>query len=177
MWSRLKEHNRNPASPAPADIFTRQVMLTVPYWSFEGRLASGTLVIHEDLIKDAQTIFDAMARERFPLASVVPASDPRFAWDDMKMMAANNTSAFNFRTIAGTERLSYHAYGRAIDINPALNPYIRGARVDPPGAVYDLSKPGTIAPDGFLVRLFDELGWDWGGRWTDPIDYQHFQKP
>jgi len=139
MSSRLKEHNRNPESPAPEDIFTKQVMLKVPFWSFDGRQEEGTIVVHEDVVEDVKKVFDAMLHEKFPLASVIPASDPRFAWDDGKMMAANNTSAFNYRAIAGTERLSYHAYGRAIDINPALNPYFRDGRVDPPGATYDLS--------------------------------------
>lgn len=177
MSSRLKEHNRNPEFPAPDDIFTKQVMLKVSFWSFADRQEEGRIVVHEDVAQDVRTIFDAMLREKFPLASVIPASDPRFAWDDGKMMAANNTSAFNYRAIAGTERLSYHAYGRAIDINPALNPYIRDGRVDPPGALYDASKPGTIVEGSFLTKLFDELGWEWGGRWTTPIDYQHFQKP
>lgn len=31
-------------------------------------------------------------------------------------MAADNSSAFNYRTIAGTDRLSRHALGRAVDI-------------------------------------------------------------
>jgi len=24
------------------------------------------------------------------------------------------------------------------------------------------------------VRAFDAVGWGWGGRWSNPTDYQHF---
>ena len=44
--------------------------------------------------------------------------------NDEKSMAANNTSAFNYRVISGTTKLSNHSYGMAIDINPRINPYI-----------------------------------------------------
>lgn len=40
-------------------------------------------------------------------------------------MSDNNTSAFNYRTIAGTDRLSKHGQGLAVDINPRYNPCVR----------------------------------------------------
>lgn len=152
-------------------------MLEVPYVDFDGLEKKGVIVVHQDVAPDMEALFEEMRRRRFPLASVLPASDPRFGWNDEAMMSANNSSGFNYRTIAGTNRLSYHACGRAIDLNPALNPYIRDGRIEPPGATYDLSKPGTIGPDSFIVAFLESRGWTWGGRWTDPIDYQHFQKP
>jgi hypothetical protein len=27
---------------------------------------------------------------------------------------------------------------------------------------------------GAMVRIFDSLGWGWGGRWSGTKDYQHF---
>lgn len=151
--------------------------LPVAYLGFDGFEHVGSVVVHRALIEDVAGLFEEMRRRRFPLAAVVPAGDPRFGWDDARLMAANVTSAFNYRTIAGSERLSWHAYGRAIDINPALNPYVRGGRVEPPGATYDPARPGTIGPDSFIVEFLERRGWSWGGRWTEPIDYQHFQKP
>lgn len=161
---------------APAAILDALVALSVPYIGFDGSEHTGVMVVHQDLAQDVRELFDEMRQQRFPLQSVLPASDPRFAWNDEKMMAANNASGFNYRTIAGTDRLSYHAYGRAIDLNPALNPYIRDGRIEPPGATYDLNAPGTIGPDSFIVKFLESRGWVWGGRWTEPIDYQHFQK-
>lgn len=162
---------------APPEILEALMELPVAYLGFDGLEHMGVIVVHRELVADMAELFDLMLARRFPLTSVIPASDPRFGWDDAKLMAANVTSGFNYRTIAGTDRLSYHATGRAIDINPALNPYIRGGRIEPPGATYDLSRPGTIGPDAFIVAFLEARGWTWGGRWTDPIDYQHFQKP
>src|SRR3546814_9572848 len=56
----------------------------------------------------------------------------RFGSDDGASMRANNTSAFNCRYVAGTTKWSEHSYGRAIDINPLHNPYVRNGSVDPP---------------------------------------------
>ena len=52
--------------------------------------------------------------------------------DDRRSMAADNTSAFNCRFVAGTTRWSMHAYGTAIDLNPIENPYVAGSHVSPP---------------------------------------------
>jgi hypothetical protein len=71
-----------------------------------------------------------------------------------------------------------HAYGKAVDVNPVENPYVSGARVQPPAgrAYLDRSnvRPGMAALGGTLVRAFSAVGWKWGGRWTGTPDYQHF---
>ena len=53
-------------------------------------------------------------------------------------MAANNTSAFNCRTVKGTTSWTEHAYERAIDMNPRLTHRCTpSGRIDPPnGAEY-----------------------------------------
>src|SRR3546814_7103032 len=80
----------------------------------------------------------------------------RFGSDDGASMRANNTSAFNCRYVAGTTKWSEHSYGRAIDINPLPNPYVRTGSVDPPeGATWaDRSRhdPGMIHPADPVVR-------------------------
>ena len=40
------------------------------------------------------------------------------------MMEADNTSCFNYRVVAGTNRVSKHGLGTAVDINPRENPYL-----------------------------------------------------
>jgi hypothetical protein len=98
--------------------------------------------------------------------------------DDRRSMAANNTSAFNCRYVAGTTRWSEHAYGRAIDINPIQNPYVSGSYVSPAaGRAYaDRSRraPGMIHAGDVVVRAFASIGWKWGGYWRSSKDYQHF---
>jgi hypothetical protein len=99
--------------------------------------------------------------------------------DDHRSMAADNTSAFNCRFVAGTGRWSEHAYGHAIDVNPVENPYVTdGGHVSPPaGAPYaDRSRraAGLIHRRGPVVAAFAKNGWKWGGNWSWPKDYQHF---
>jgi peptidoglycan L-alanyl-D-glutamate endopeptidase CwlK len=175
--SEAEAKSQNPLLLCPAEILARQTVLKVSYWSFDGAMHEGRLVLDERLVPDMQKVFEAMDKEKFPLQSVIPAADPRFKWDDDALMDKNNTSAFNYRVIAGTDKMSLHALGQAIDINPRTNPfYSASGAVYPKGATYDPLQPGTITADSFLVALFEELGWTWGGRWSDRKDWQHFEK-
>ena len=93
-------------------------------------------------------------------------------------MAANNTSAFNCRPTTGGSSWSEHSFGTAIDVNPLVNPYVRGAIVLPPeGAAYSdrsLDVSGMIHSGDKVVEAFAAHGWVWGGTWSSPKDYQHF---
>jgi peptidoglycan LD-endopeptidase CwlK len=165
----------------PAEIRKRQKVVKLKYYSSDGKIHQGQLVIDGELKNDIKKVFALALKERFPIYSVIPISDKRFRkdgrWDDELSMEANNTSAFNYREITGGGRLSHHAYGRAIDINTLQNPYIKDAVVLPHGAKYDPGVAGTFTVDHPIVRAFLQLGWDWGGNWTSPKDYQHFEKP
>jgi hypothetical protein len=91
-------------------------------------------------------------------------------------MKDNNTSAFNYRVISGTRTFSTHALGRAIDINPFLNPQIKNGEISPEGATYNKYKWGTITANSWLTHEFYKRGWRWGGSWKFTKDYQHFEK-
>jgi peptidoglycan LD-endopeptidase CwlK len=165
----------------PKSIRKRQKVVKVEYYSADGKIHQGQLVIDAELEKDIKKVFALVLKERVPIYSVIPISDKRFRkdgrWDDELSMEANNTSAFNYREITGGGRLSNHAYGRAIDINPFQNPYIKNGKILPHGAKYDPSIAGTFTSDHLIVRAFLQLGWEWGGNWTALKDYQHFEKP
>lgn len=165
----------------PEEIRKRQKVVKLKYYSMDGKIHRGQLVIDKELVKDIKKVFALALKERFPIYSIIPISDHRFRkggrWDDELSMEANNTSGFNYREITGGGRLSNHAYGRAIDINTFLNPYIKGSIVLPHGAKYDANVAGTFTANHPIVRAFVELGWTWGGNWTSRPDYQHFEKP
>lgn len=148
-------------------------LVNVRYYSFDGKLHEGQLVLRKNLQNDIIEIFQELEKKKFPIAKVIPISKYKFS--DEASMADNNTSAFNYRLIEGTTKLSKHALGRAIDINPFLNPYIRNRTVEPRGAEYDHTVPGTIVADGILVKAFKQRGWTWGGDWSSLKDYQHFE--
>lgn len=154
--------------------------LTLSYWNFDKKPATGTLVVHKDVAEEVVAVFQDLFSHGFLVEKMSPVED--YGGSDDRSMAANNTSAFNCRDVTGSPgRFSNHSWGRAIDINPLTNPYVLGAKVLPPeGAKYtDRTKvfPGSILKDGFAVKRFAQVGWTWGGSWTDRTDYQHFEKP
>ena len=166
---------------SPPELKVRQRLVDVLYYSFDGKIHKGQLVIDVGLVADIRKAFRVALENKFPITSVIPISSDRFfkdgKWnDDDQSMLANNTSAFNYRTATGGKSLSKHAYGFAIDINPVQNPYIKGNIVLPPNAVYDTAKPGTLSFNSPVVKTFIRLGWTWGGNWKSLKDYQHFEK-
>lgn len=163
--------------PAPREVLGRQRILEVTYYSSDGKLHKGQIVVDVDLVAEVKGAFDLIRKTKFPIHSVIPFIDRRFMSEDVRAASLNNSSGFNYRTIAKTNRLSNHAFGRAIDINPAINPLIQGDYRQPKGAEYDPKVPGTIVAEGELVAYFKEKGWGWGGDWTDRKDYMHFEKP
>ena len=152
----------------------RRVRLT--HWGFDGKAHSGSLDVHAAGVQDIIEVFRKLYAARFPIRRMRPVD--AYGADDDRSMAADNTSAFNCRLVAGTRRWSAHAYGRAIDVNPVENPYLAGGRVQPSAgrAYLDRSKvrPGMAVRGGILVRAFAAVGWSWGGRWRGTPDYQHF---
>ncbi len=159
-------------SSAPESLLAQQELVELRYWGMDGRRHQGQIVVHRRVVQDVREIFQAIDSARFPLKSVIPIV--RYRWDDDASIAANNTSGFNYRTISGTNRLSKHAEGIAIDLNPYLNPWRGGhGRTTRP---YDISIPGTLQAGDVVVRAFENHGWTWGGKWSGSKDYQHFDK-
>ncbi len=170
---------QNPDMLCPDEIIQKLKVVPVTYYSFDNKLHQGQIVIHEDLVEDILGAFELMLQEHFPVQSVIPVSDPKFYWRDATTMAVNNTSGFNYRFIMHRTTFSNHAHGRAVDINPATNPCMRGDDASPAGSIYDPDAPGTITADGSLVEYFVSRGWVWGAADPDDpeiVDYQHFQK-
>ncbi len=104
--------------------------------------------------------------------------------DDETSMRHNNSSAFNFRFISHTHKVSKHGLGLAVDINTLYNPYHKrlknGTEVVEPatGRPYlDRSRnfPYKITKGDLCYRLFKAAGFRWGGDWKTMKDYQHFE--
>lgn len=181
----LKERITGLSYPAPpADClvpYEALRYLRIRYVDFSGAEQEGELIVNERLAPEVLEIFAALYDARYPLSSVRLVDDFGQPGDDTRSMEADNTSAFCYRSVAGSEKLSRHSYGAAIDINPMRNPYIRpdGSIVPENGAAYaDRSAdfPGRIDEDDLCYRLFTERGWEWGGHFKTSKDYQHFSK-
>ena len=140
------------------------------------RCTQGRLIVAANLANGMVEVFRDLYNARYPIERMEPIDV--YGGDDMRSMRANNTSAFNCRAVTGGTGWSEHAYGRAIDVNPFVNPYVKGSTVLPPeSAPYaDRSRtdPGMIHSDDAVVRAFAKRGWSWGGSWSSLKDYQHF---
>ena len=157
--------------------------LVVTHLGFDGRARRGELVVHADVAHDVAGVFAALYADRFPIERMLLIDE--YGGDDDRSMAANNTSGYNCRRVAGRSAWSDHAYGRAIDINPVQNPYVVGGDVRPPAGRAFLevdrtagarTQPGVIRDGDVVRREFDRIGWVWGGLFSDP-DFQHFSAP
>lgn len=145
---------------------------------FDGKTHIGELVCHRAVADDFVSVFQRLYERSYPIEKMLLIDE--YDGDDEKSMEDNNTSCFNFRPVPGSDHLSQHAYGRAIDINPLYNPYITSDGYTPvnAGDYTDRSKetPHKIDTDDLCFQLFDEHGFFWGGNWNTVKDYQHFQK-
>ena len=158
----------------PKEVLDRQRLVNVSYYSFDEKLHLGQIIVDKDLIADVRAVFELIKKIKFPIASAIPMGSKKML-DDRSSMDLNNTVGFNYRYIVKTQKLSNHSLGRAIDINPKQNPYIRSDYQS--GGSYDPKELGTILENGEIVRFFKTCGWDWGGDWIDRKDYMHFEKP
>ncbi len=152
-------------------------LLRVAHWGFDGRVHRGRLVVHHDEARAMLRVMHRLYRLRFPIRRMRLVD--AYGADDRRSMAADNTSAFNCRFVAGTERWSEHAYGRAIDLNPIENPYVTASGyVSPPAGAPFANRSrhaeGMVHRHGPVVGTFAAAGWQWGGNWAWPKDYQHF---
>ena len=154
--------------------------LQLGYVGFDGRSHVGELVVAAPYARDLVGVFRKLYEARWPIRRMRLVD--AYGGDDDRSMAADNSSAYNCRRVKGSTRWSDHAFGAAVDLNPVRNPYLTGSSVAPPGsrrfAALDRSAgavvpAGTIRSDDVVVRAFAEIGWEWGGSWSDP-DYQHF---
>jgi len=129
-------------------------------------------VFYEPSTRTSSSFIAAMERLG---GKVIPITTYR--WEDGDSMADNNSSGFNFRVIEGTNKLSLHSFGRAVDINPVQNPVIYpNGPIAPAGAVYRPQSKGTFTAGDPNVQEFIRRGWHWGGNFEQPKDYHHFEK-
>jgi len=149
---------------------------------FDQKTHIGELIVNAKVAEDIVEIFKELYEKAYPIERMVLVDE--YDADDISSMTANNTSAFNYRVVDRSTRLSLHSYGLAIDINPLYNPYVRvidGETVILPesGSEYadrSSDSPHLIDSTDACYLAFIKRGFTWGGEWVNSKDYQHFQK-
>jgi hypothetical protein len=85
---------------------------------------------------------------------------------DKKLLTVSGANVFGgsycFRLMRGSNHLSMHSYGCAIDLDPASNSF------------HDTTPNFLRYP--FIIKAFEDQGATWGGNWTGSSrDGMHFQ--
>ena len=150
--------------------------VTVAFWGFDGRPHTGELLVNADAAQDLVQVFRRLHDARFPIEEMritrVDELDAHPTGD------GNNTGSFVCRPSRGTTSWSDHAYGRAVDINPFHNPYVKGDVVLPElASAYSdrlVERPGMILGGDVVTTSFADIGWGWGGNWRSSTDTMHF---
>lgn len=157
--------------------------LRVLHVGFDGETHMGEMICNRAIAKDLLEIFRTLFEARYPIQRMVLIDE--YDADDTRSMEANNSSAFNYREIRTTGKLSKHSFGYAVDINPLFNPcvIVRNGRTTiapEAGTAYaDRTQtfPGKIDHDDLCYKEFRKHGFIWGGDWNSLKDYQHFEFP
>lgn len=173
LAARMTPSSWRPGCPVPLSSLRH---MRISHMGFDGTERTGSLVVHADQVAAVAIAFELMWDAGFPVERMQLVDD--FGGNDDASIAANNTSAFNCRRVAGSASWSQHSYGRAVDINPVQNPYVAGSTVSPPAGRAYLDRgnvrTGMIVQGDWVVRAFGIVGWGWGGAWSSAKDYQHF---
>jgi len=150
--------------------------VTVSFRGFDGRAHTGELLVNADAAADVVRVFARLFAVGFPIEEMRITRKDEV--DAPPTGDGNNTTAFVCRPVVGQHVWSQHAYGRAIDVDPFQNPYIRGDLVLPElaRAYTDRTRrrPGMITAGGPVVAAFRSVGWGWGGSFRSLKDYMHF---
>ncbi len=156
--------------------------LQVSHWDYDKKTHQGELICNRIIADKLVAIFRELYQHHYPIQQIRLPDE--YDANDEQQMRANNTSCFCYRVVSGTQKLSYHARGLAVDINPLYNPYVRyrknGTRiVEPANATAYANRNGQflykIEKGDLCYQLFIRHGFTWGGAWKTMKDYQHFE--
>lgn len=155
--------------------------LCLLYKDIDGEVHEGQMICNARIADKLVDIFRQLYDNDYPIERMELIDN--YNGDDEASMSDNNSSCFNYRVISGTKKLSKHAMGLAVDINPRYNPYVHSnsgtEKVEPAnGAAYtDRSGdfPYKIDKEDLAYKLFTQAGFSWGGAWKSSKDYQHFE--
>ena len=156
--------------------------LHVLHVGFDGQTHEGEIICNKAIAEDLLEIFEALYEAGYQIEKIKLVDE--YNAEDEASMADNNSSAFNFRFISHTTKISNHGKGMAIDINPLYNPYIKtvngNLNIEPANSTeyVDRTKdfPHKIDENDLAYQLFIAHGFSWGGAWSSSKDYQHFEK-
>lgn len=143
------------------------VEVKINYIDYNGEEQTGVLEVNKDIVENIKGAFSDLYKIKFPINKI----DKSYQRNDEDIINDNITTGYNFRFVMGTKKLSKHAKGYAIDLNPKVNP----AKPSKISHVYDESiETGKITKE--VIDIFKKWGFKWGGEiFGDFWDSHHFE--
>ena len=160
------------------------------HYDFDGKIRTGEIIVNQSIARDTMEVFRELYDAKYQIRKMrlvdnYYMDDGSGIEADARSMNDDNTSGFNYRTVVGTNTISMHGYGRAIDVNPFENPWCPGgvlhsnqqksAEYANRGINTGVRKPHMIFLDSEITGIFKKHGFRWLGE-TGTRDYQHFEK-
>lgn len=150
---KLKELFPNGIPTTESEVRKYLVTVPMPITTKSGQKTTKNVTVHKAIVNDLRSVLQRAQSAGFKVYDI---------------------QGFSYRNVSGTNTLSQHSLGLAVDINVTENYCIQGGRIIS-GSFW---RPGenefSIPSNGVLVNAFRGIGWGWGGSWSSKKDYMHF---
>ncbi len=137
------------------------------HYNFDGRIQVGEMIVNAQIADDVLFIFRELFTRGYQIRKM-HLIDDYWTGDGVSSDAASvtddNTSCFCFRR---APFLTFDGDG-TVHVLPEAGTYYAYNRSP--------SIPHVITESDDAYILFSQRGFDWGGHWSSPIDYQHFER-
>ncbi|WP_051437586.1 M15 family metallopeptidase [Eubacterium xylanophilum] len=158
------------------------------HYNYDHELQLGEMIVNKKIAKNAITILKKMMRSGYEIKSAFLIDN---YWSkggaqaaDKASCEAGNTTSFCYRKTVKGSKISKHATGMAIDLNPIENPYLSkkngkwfcSYKNGKPYVNRKKHRDHMISHKDKAFKLFKKYGFKWGGDWHSVKDYQHFEK-
>ncbi|MFC6153625.1 M15 family metallopeptidase [Nocardioides yefusunii] len=134
VWRSMRGISWRPGCPVGRSHLR---LVETNYYAFDGYRRRGQVVVAAVVVDNFVGAFRDMHAAKVPIRSLrLPDRFGRSTRlggaDDLRSMAADNTSVFNCRAVVGRPHArSPHSWGRSLDLNPWENPFRSGWGVVP----------------------------------------------
>lgn len=175
------------------------IYIKMLHYNYNNEIVVGEMIVNKVILEEIKQIFKELFNIKYQINSMKLIDDFWIENDaiktDRNSIINNNSSCFCYRKISKTEKLSNHAFGIAIDINPLDNPYTpikKDGSFDESNLThYEKSilinreekakkNPHIITLNDNICKIFKKYGFECGGIWplkykNKARDWQHFE--
>jgi len=155
--------------------FKQLVDIHLSYYGMDNQAHQGELIVNKTIAIETVAIFKDLYAAKYHIQQIRPYSD----FPNASFAEQNATVGYYCADLPlPSSDLKAHANGTAIDINPAMNPYVSNQNAWPKTAAKYMDRadlPGVIRAGHKTYNIFMKHGWKWSGNDTAP-NYMHFYK-